>query len=139
MRQVTGHSWGTDGAALGALHPKVELEIRRGHTRQLLCEVRSAAFLIGAAPDCDLVLGDPRFAEVHSYLFLSPARVTVRHLGFGPGLSVAGQDVTFATLRHNDELRIGPYEFRVRIEWPACPSRACTVALATLLGQPKRN
>jgi hypothetical protein len=129
MRQVNGYSWGTDGAALGALHPKVELEIRCGRSQQRLCAVRSPAFLIGAAYDCDLVLGDPRFAEVHSYLFVSPARVTVRHLGFGPGLSVAGQDVTWATLQHNDELRTGPYEFRVRIEWPSSPTCAITAAL----------
>ncbi len=119
MRQVTGYSWGTDGAALGALHPKVELEMTRGRGQQRVREVRGAAFLIGTASDCDLVLGDPQFAEVHSYLLLSPTRVTVRHLGFGPGLSVAGQDVTWATLRNDDELRTGPYGFRVRIEWPA--------------------
>ncbi|MBI3836314.1 MAG: hypothetical protein HY288_00075 [Planctomycetia bacterium] len=101
------------------MHPKVELEITRGRAQQRVREVRGAAFLIGTASDCDLVLGDPQFAEVHSYLLLSPTRVTVRHLGFGPGLSVAGQDVTWATLRHNDELRTGPYEFRVRIHWPA--------------------
>jgi len=126
MRQVTGYSWGTDGAALGVLHPKVELEITRGHARHRVREVRSAAFLIGTAADCDLVLGDPQFSEVHSYLFLSPTQVTVRHLGFGPGLSVAGQDVTWATLQDKDELRIGPYEFRVRIEWPAGQGGAST-------------
>ena len=95
------------------------MEITRGHALGRVREVRGAAFLIGNASDCDLVLGDPQFAEVHSYLLLSPTRVTVRHIGFGPCLSVAGQDVTWATLRHNDELRIGAYEFRVRIEWPA--------------------
>jgi hypothetical protein len=120
--QTTGRSWGTDGAALSLGLPKVGLEIVRGRARNKIREVRGGAFLIGSAADCDLVLGDTRYAEVHSYLLLSPERVTIRHLGFGPGLSVGGQDVTWAALSNNDQLQTGPYEFRVRIEWPAARS-----------------
>jgi hypothetical protein len=109
-------SWGTLGAACDFDLPKVQLEISRGHAKLETREIRAAVFLIGAAPDCDLVLDGPQFADVHSYLLLSPQRVTVRHLGFGPRICVAGQDVTWAVLRHNDQLRFGPYAFQVRIQ-----------------------
>ena len=117
MKRISS-SWGTLGSVCRFNLPKVQLEITRGLAKLETREVHAAAFLIGAAADCDWVLDDLQFAEVHSYLFLSPQRVTVRHLGFGPGLCVAGQDVTWAALHHNDQLRIGPYEFRVRIQWP---------------------
>jgi hypothetical protein len=111
-------SWETLGAACRFDLPKVQLAISRDHAKLETREIRAAVFLMGSAPDCDLVLGDPQFAEVHSYLLVSPQRVTVRHLGFGPRLRVAGQDVTWAVLRHNDHLCFGPYALQVRIQWP---------------------
>lgn len=113
-----GSSWGTDGAALSFELPKVELEITRGAARCRVRELRGCAFLIGSAPDCDVVLGDPRFAEAHSYLLVSPESVTIRHLGLGPGLSVSGQDVTWAALSDQDRVQTGPYQILVRIQWP---------------------
>ena len=111
-------SWGTFGATCRLDLPKVQLEISRDTAILETREIRAAVFLIGAAHDCDLVLAGPQFAAVHSYLLLSPQRVTVRHLGFGPRLCMAGQDVTWAVLSHNDQLRFGPYTFQVRIQWP---------------------
>ncbi|MEX0676281.1 MAG: FHA domain-containing protein [Pirellulales bacterium] len=98
--------------------PKITLEITRGRANHKTREVRSAAFLIGTAPDCDLVLGDPRFDPVHSYVFASPSRVTIRQLGQGPRLCVGGRPVSWAALSNLDRLQLGPYEFQVRIEWP---------------------
>lgn len=97
------------------LLPEVALEIVRGQARQRLRPVAATAFLIGAANDCDLVLGDHRFADVHSYLFRRPGQVTLRRLGFEPELSVNGQVVDFVSLADGDRIRTGPFEFRIHI------------------------
>jgi len=97
------------------LLPEVNLEIVRGQARQRLRPVAASAFLIGAANDCDLVLGDHRFADVHSYLFRRPGQVTLRRLGFEPELSVNGQVVDFVALSDGDRIRTGPFEFRIHI------------------------
>jgi hypothetical protein len=98
--------------------PKIVLEITRGRAKHKIREVRAAAFLIGTAPDCDLVLSDPRFDELHSYVLVSQDRVTIRRLGRGPELRVGGRPVAWASLENLDTLQMGPYEFQVRIEWP---------------------
>jgi hypothetical protein len=95
--------------------PEVALEIVRGQARQRLRPVAARAFLIGAAGDCDLVLGDHRFADVHSYLFRRPGQVTLRRLAFEPELSVNGRVVDFVSLADGDRIRTGPFEFRVHI------------------------
>jgi len=95
--------------------PQVELLITRGRAQNRQRPVRGTAFLIGSAADSDLVLGDPSFDELHSYVFVRPEGVTVRHLGTGPELSVAGQPVLVAPLTNDDRLGLGPFEFQVRI------------------------
>ena len=47
--------------------PKVEIEIVRGRARNMVRPVTVPVYLIGAANDCDLVLGDPQFSEVHDH------------------------------------------------------------------------
>jgi hypothetical protein len=103
--------------------PSIVLEITRGRAKHLRREVRGAAFVIGAAPDCDLVLGDPRFPEVHSYLFVARDRVTIRQLAPEPELKVGGRSVTCQKLADLDTLQLGPYEFRVLIQWPQAMPR----------------
>jgi pSer/pThr/pTyr-binding forkhead associated (FHA) protein len=97
--------------------PQVALEITRGRAKHKRRDVRSQAFLIGSAPDNDLVLGDPRFDELHSYVYLTPRKVTIRRLGGSPPLCVGGQAVSVATLADSDRVQMGPYEFQVRINW----------------------
>jgi pSer/pThr/pTyr-binding forkhead associated (FHA) protein len=95
--------------------PRVELEIVRGQARRKQRPVNVPAFLIGASRDCDLVLGDSQFAEVHAYLIVHAGGVSIRHLGSGPELIVNGQEVARATLKDGDRLRTGPYEFVIHI------------------------
>lgn len=59
----------------------VELEITRGRVQQRVRGVRSKVFLIGAANDCDLVLGDLQFPEAYAYLFVNGHEVSIRRLG----------------------------------------------------------
>lgn len=93
----------------------VRLEIVRGSARARLRDIAGPAFMIGTASDCDLVLGDPQFPEVHSYVLLTERGVWVRHLGGGPPIAVNGQIVQSAELKHGSALGMGPYAFRLQI------------------------
>ncbi|MCA9247231.1 MAG: FHA domain-containing protein [Planctomycetales bacterium] len=94
---------------------RVALEILRGRAVRRMRPIDGPASLIGSAPDCDLVLGDARFPEVHSYVRVTDGQVTIRHLGFSPDLLVNGQPATLAILRDGDVIQMGPYYFGVRI------------------------
>jgi len=96
--------------------PHVSLQIVRGQAREKVRHVTTPAFLIGSAPDCDLVLGDPQFPHVYAYLIVHTGGVLVRHLGFAPELTVNGRAAARVALRDGDRLRLGPYEFIVGIE-----------------------
>jgi len=104
----------------------VKLEIRRGRANNLVREVTTPVFLIGTAGDCDMVLGDPQFPQVHTYLFVSERGVSLRHLGIGPDLTVNGRVVHSAWLEDGDRIRTGPYEFHVCVEWPVRGGQGCS-------------
>lgn len=106
------------GPRVPAQLPQVELEILRGQARHRVRKVDVPVFLIGTADDCDLVLGDPQFPEVHSYLFLSADGIWVRHLGAEPAVTVEGRLVKSVQLCDGDHLRTGSYEFRVHFGSP---------------------
>jgi hypothetical protein len=72
-------------------------------------------YLIGGSADCDLVLADRRFPEIHAYLLLNRGRVLLRYLGSGPEITVNGRRVEAAEVLHGDRLRTGPYEFRLHV------------------------
>ena len=93
----------------------VELEITRGRVQHRLRPVRSKVFLIGAASDCDLVLGDLQFPEAYAYLFVNGSEVSIRRLGSGPELRVGGVPTESAELFHGDRLAFGPFELQVRV------------------------
>jgi hypothetical protein len=95
--------------------PHVELEITRGRVRNRIRPMRNTTFLIGAGHHCDLVLGDPQFEDVHSYLLWGSEGLLLRHLGFNPELTVDGCPVRKAVLWDQARIRTGPFEFRVHI------------------------
>ena len=95
---------------------QVSLEITRGRVQQRFRPVTSKVFLIGAASDCDLVLGDLQFPEAYAYVFVSGSRVSIRRLGAGPELLVCGEPVESGELFHGDLIELGPFELRVLIE-----------------------
>jgi hypothetical protein len=99
-----------------AAGPRVSLEIIRGRVQQRVRPVASKVFLIGAASDCDLVLGDLQFPEAYAYVFVSGDRVSIRRLGAGPELLVCGESVETGELFHDDLIELGPFELRVLIE-----------------------
>lgn len=93
----------------------IRLEISRGSAHNPVRQIDKPVFLMGTAYDCDLVLGDLQFPEVHAYLFATSQGVRLRHLGDGPIISVDGRVVRSADLRDGDRIRTGSYEFRVSI------------------------
>jgi hypothetical protein len=98
--------------------PRVSLEITRGRVRERFRQIRGKVFLIGAASDCDLVLGDLQFPEAYAYIFVAGTEVTIRRLGSGPTLVVCGEEVETAELFHGDLVELGPFELRVVIDQP---------------------
>lgn len=98
--------------------PRVELEILRGRAKNRIRRIEVPVFLIGSAHDCDLVLADPAFPEVHTYVYVNLTGVSVRRLGEGPALAIDGREVQAAAIRDGQTLSIGRYEFNVRIEQP---------------------
>lgn len=99
----------------GRRKPNVWLEIRRGSARQRMRPVAGPVYLIGAAPDCDLVLADPQFPAVHAYLLIGEGRVSLRRLADGPEITVDGRPVEAVELLNGDRLRTGPYEFHLHV------------------------
>ena len=94
---------------------RVELEILRGRVKQRVRPILNPAFLVGMADDCDLVLGDPQFPEVHTYIRISNTGVTLRHLGFSPALTINGEPAHQQLLHDGDRIRTGPFEFLVHL------------------------
>jgi len=97
----------------------VELEIRRGQAKQRVRPVPPPVYLIGAARDCDMVLGDPRYPEVYASLFVSQRGVSLRQLAGGPALLVNGSPLRSTILENGDLIRTANFEFVMRIQWPA--------------------
>lgn len=102
--------------SLPAAGARVSLEIMRGRVQQRIRPVTGMVFLIGAASDCDLVLGDLQFPEAYAYVFVSGSQVSIRRLGAGPELLVCGEPVESGELFHGDLLELGPFQLRVLIE-----------------------
>jgi predicted component of type VI protein secretion system len=98
--------------------PRVELEILRGRARNKLRRVDVPVFLIGSARDCDLVLADADFPDVHTYLYVNRGGVSVRRIAESPALSVDGREVQSATIVDGQTLQVGRYEFAVHIDRP---------------------
>ena len=103
--------------------PRVSLQILRGRVRQRTRQIPKKVFLIGAASDCDLVLGDLSFPEAFAYIFVSGTEVSIRRLGSGPALVVCGDEVDSSELFHGDTIVMGPFELRVNVDHPPRHSR----------------
>ena len=95
--------------------PSVQLEITRGRARDKIRHVEGRTFFIGSGSDCDLVLGDDHFPELHSYLLLTSQAVVIRHLGQQPTMFVDGRPHSRAVLTDQARIQIGPYEFTMHI------------------------
>ena len=102
--------------------PQVQLVIQRGEARETVRTVQPPVFTIGSSSGCDLVLGDGQFPSWHSYLYVREDAVQFRHLGPAPLVTVNGRICSSVELLDRDRIRMGPYQFQVRIavagQWP---------------------
>ena len=102
--------------SLGQHDVRVRLTIQKGRAKNLIRDVDGPVFTVGTDHTCDMVLGDPQFPDVHSYVCIRDKIVSLRHLGQGPTVTVNGREVRWGELRDGDRIRTGSYEFRVSIE-----------------------
>lgn len=110
-------AWSKDDTI--AVTPQVVLEIQRGRAKYRIRPVSPPVFLIGRASDCDLVLGDPQFPDLHTYLFVTDSGVVARYLGHGPKLNINGMDRESCEVGNGSLIRMGTYEFKVHIKTPS--------------------
>lgn len=95
--------------------PNVQLIVRRGETRRRVRPVRGPVFTMGTADECDLLLGDQQFAELHCYLCVRDGRVTLRQVSSAPLITVNGRELRWGELVDGDRIRTGPYEFQLQL------------------------
>ena len=93
----------------------MELVIERGTAENLTRRVNGPVYMIGTNNDCDMVLSDQQFSDYHTYLCLREGQVTLRHLGQRPLVTVNGRKIRWVEILDDDRIRMGPYEFLVRI------------------------
>jgi len=119
--------------------PRVDVIIGRGVAQQKVRTITPPVFVIGTNPDCDLVLTDEQFADHHAYVMVSEDRVMLRHLGGSPEITVNQRLVRWSELVHGDRLRMGPYEFLIRI-WPIGEAQIGDTAIEVAQVElPRRN
>ncbi len=92
------------------------LEVRRGRTRTPRRPIRSRRFLIGAGSNCQLQLGGEGIPLLHSILLVDEDGIHIYAVVPAPELVVNGVPQQSAPLRDGDSIRIGLFEFALRVE-----------------------
>ncbi len=116
-KRLNDRSYCSAQSCLKSNLPFVEFDILGGRAQRNFRRITCPVFLIGTAPDCDLVLIDPGFPTVHAYIFIAPQQVRLQYLGNGPKTRIGQQIVEHSPLYNGDVIRTGPVAFGVRIHW----------------------
>jgi putative serine protease PepD len=96
------------------------IEITSGPDAGRREDVRGDRFTLGREGSCNLVLRDPKASRRHAYLVALPdGSLQLVDMGSSNGTFVGGQQVTQATLRGGEEIRIGDTTMRAVAEAPA--------------------
>jgi pSer/pThr/pTyr-binding forkhead associated (FHA) protein len=75
--------------------------------------------VIGRSRSADMTVAHPMISRRHCEIYDHSGLLMVRDLDSLNGTLVAGQKVSEAALRPNDEFTVGPLTFRVRYEYSA--------------------
>ena len=78
--------------------------------------------LVGSAPEADIRIDDPAFAERHALLSLVDGQVVLRDLGVGDGSQVNGRSLRDAVLQPGDQL-VFEGQHRFVVEAPGAVTR----------------
>lgn len=85
--------------------------------------------LVGSAPEADIRIDDPAFAERHALLSLVDGQVVMRDLGVGEGSHVNGRQLRDAVLNPGDQL-VFEAQHRFVVEAPGAVTRPLDVPIA---------
>jgi S1-C subfamily serine protease len=92
-----------------------------GDGRGLSVRVEGARFVVGTAPECQLMVGDPKVSPLHAYFeVLEDGHVMLHDLGSGGGTFVDGERVNGGRrLSGGEEIRVGETTLIPSLEEPA--------------------
>jgi pSer/pThr/pTyr-binding forkhead associated (FHA) protein len=101
-------------------------------------DIKSPQFLIGRDAQCQLRPASPLISKRHCAILIRENKVFIRDFDSTNGTFVNGEPVQGEReLHHDDQLKIGPIEFTVRLEREATPVNKPTPAPATKSATPK--
>jgi transcriptional regulator with GAF, ATPase, and Fis domain len=103
--RTTAHPIAPDALASGAIRPMPRLEWSEGgEPRSMTVERRS---VLGSAPHCDVIIGDPTVSRVHAEIEPREEGVWIRDLNSRNGTFVEGVRVESACVLHGFTIRVG--------------------------------
>jgi hypothetical protein len=100
------------------------LVLTAGKQEGKVLEIKLPQFLVGRDPQCHLRPASPLISKRHCALIQRDGKVFIRDFGSTNGTFVNEEPVEGEReLHHDDQLKIGPVAFGVRIEEGAAPTR----------------
>jgi pSer/pThr/pTyr-binding forkhead associated (FHA) protein len=95
-------------------------------------EIKTPQFLVGRDPQCQLRPASPLISKRHCAILVREGKAFIRDFDSTNGTFVNGDAVKGEReLHHDDQLKIGPIEFTVRLEQTDAPVNKATPAPAT--------
>ena len=96
------------------------LVLTTGKQEGKLLEIKLPQFLIGRDPQCNLRPASPLISKRHCALIVRDGKAYIRDFGSMNGTYLNDQRVEGEReLKNNDQLKVGPIHFAVRLEAPA--------------------
>jgi pSer/pThr/pTyr-binding forkhead associated (FHA) protein len=95
-------------------------------------DIKTPQFLVGRDPQCQLRPASPLISKRHCAILIREGKAFIRDFDSTNGTFVNGDPVKGEReLHHDDQLKIGPIEFTVRMDLVATPVNKATPAPAT--------
>jgi predicted component of type VI protein secretion system len=103
-----------------------------GKQQGKILEIKTPQFLVGRDPQCQLRPASPLISKRHCAILVREGKAFIRDFDSTNGTFVNGDPVKGEReLHHDDQLKIGPIEFTVRLDVAATPVNKATPAPAT--------
>jgi predicted component of type VI protein secretion system len=100
----------------------IRLVIRTGKHAGKAVRVARDKFFIGRSPKCHLTITNSAVSRHHCAILVGKGVVAVHELGSRTGTFVNGEKIEKQTrLRSGDKVRVGPFEFEVRLPSQPAP------------------
>jgi pSer/pThr/pTyr-binding forkhead associated (FHA) protein len=101
------------------------LVLTSGKQEGKVLEIKLPQFLIGRDPQCNLRPASPLISKRHCALIVRDGKAFIRDFGSMNGTYLNDQRVEGEQeLKNDDQLKVGPIHFTVRLEVPAAPKPA---------------